>query len=145
MEEITRHAPTLKVLTYDGWGKVPVPITKADVERKRQELAKKKAKSKKAQPEDQPELVDWCTYIQGYDVCITTYQTLRSDLHFARPVPKRPRREDVVYSNVDRSRSPLVMCEWYRVVMDEVQMVKGQKTEYVLFFGVSEMFLLIVT
>jgi E3 ubiquitin-protein ligase SHPRH len=32
---------------------------------------------------------------------------------------------------MDRPRSPLVMCEWYRVVMDEVQMVGGGKTEYV--------------
>jgi E3 ubiquitin-protein ligase SHPRH len=57
---------------------------------------------------------------------ITTYQTLRSDLNVAHPGPKRPRRTKVVY---ERPRSPLVMVEWKRVVMDEVQMVGGGKAE----------------
>jgi E3 ubiquitin-protein ligase SHPRH len=74
-------------------------------------------------------ILDWCSYINTFDVCITTYSTLRQDLSVARAPPARPRREDVVYSNVERARSPLVMCEWYRVVMDEVQMVGGGKTE----------------
>jgi len=65
------------------------------------------------------EVLDWCSYINTFDVCITTYNVLRQDLCVARPAPTRPRREDVVYSNI-RRRSPLVMCEWYRVIMDEV-------------------------
>lgn len=67
-----------------------------------------------------------------YDVIITTYQVLKADLDVARAVPMRPRRDNVIYHNVDRPRSPLVMCEWYRVVMDEVQMVGGGKTELVI-------------
>jgi E3 ubiquitin-protein ligase SHPRH len=66
------------------------------------------------------EVLDWCSYINTFDVCITTYNVLRQDFNVARPAPVRPRREDVVYSSVERTRSPLVMCEWYRVIMDEV-------------------------
>lgn len=75
------------------------------------------------------EVLDWCSYINTFDVCITTYNVLRQDFTVARAPPIRPRRIDVMYSNVERARSPLVMCEWYRVIMDEVQMVGGGKTE----------------
>lgn len=76
--------------------------------------------------------LEWCEYVHQFDVVITTYQILRSDFNVARAAPLRPRREDVVYVNVERPRSPLVMVEWNRVIMDEVQMVGGGKTEYVL-------------
>ena len=81
--------------------------------------------------QDDDGLVDWCTYVSGYDVVITTYNILQQDLGVARPPPVRPRRSNVQYSNLERSRSPLIMCEWYRVIMDEVQMAGGGKTEYV--------------
>ncbi|KAK7680847.1 hypothetical protein QCA50_016157 [Cerrena zonata] len=74
-------------------------------------------------------LVDWCTYVSDFDVVITTYNVLQQDLGVARPPPVRPRRNNVQYSNLERSRSPLIMCEWYRVIMDEVQMAGGGKTE----------------
>ena len=82
-----------------------------------------------ANGDDGEEILDWCSYINTFDVCITTYNTLQQDFYVARAPPVRPRREDVVYSNLERARSPLVMCEWYRVIMDEVQMVGGGKIE----------------
>ena len=85
-----------------------------------------------AEPEPEPELLDWCNYVNTFDVCITTYNVLQQDLGIARPPPDRPRRTIATYINVERSRSPLIMCEWYRVVMDEVQMVGGGKTECVV-------------
>lgn len=78
-------------------------------------------------PEDNNK--EWCSYINDYDVCITTYNVLTNDLHVARPPTKRPRRGVASYVDVVRQRSPLVTCEWYRVIMDEVQMVGGGKTE----------------
>lgn len=74
-------------------------------------------------------LMDWCNYVNTFDVCITTYPVLQQDLGIARPPPDRPRRSIATYINVERPRSPLVMCEWYRVIMDEVQMVGGGNTE----------------
>ncbi|KAF9023793.1 hypothetical protein BDZ89DRAFT_1069602 [Hymenopellis radicata] len=128
MDELALHAPTLKVLLYEGWSKLKVPINAAQVEEERQKRAKANKKRKGAGPRlDPDEVVDWCTYVNGFDVVVTTYTDLRNDLNIARPIPKRPRREDVVYSNLERPRSPLIMCEWQRVVMDEVQMVGGGK------------------
>lgn len=66
------------------------------------------------------EALVWEEYVNTFDVCLTTYNILRQDLTVARAVPVRPRREDVVYSSVMQPRSPLVVCEWYRVIMDEV-------------------------
>lgn len=81
------------------------------------------------------EILDWCSYVHTFDVVITTYAVLRTDFNVARAAPDRPRREDVVYTNVERPRSPLVMVEWNRVVMDEVQMVGGGQTEFVDFIS----------
>lgn len=74
---------------------------------------------------DDGEVLDWCNYVHQFDVVITTYNVLRSEIHVARPPPDRPRREEAIYYTSARLRSPLVMVEWKRVVMDEVQMVGG--------------------
>jgi SNF2 family DNA or RNA helicase len=62
-----------------------------------------------------------CRYVNRFDVCITTYNVLQNDLNVARKPPERPRRQVATYSKAERPRSPLVMVEWYRVIMDEVQ------------------------
>ena len=152
-EEFEKHAPSLKVLVYDGWSKVKVPITKHEVDLKRLQnvkqvqVIKNKPNGKAAavagdamdvdseavpstpssiNDENSDSVMGWPDFVHGYDVVITTYQTLRSDLYVAHPGPERPRRTTVVY---ERPRSPLVMVEWKRVVMDEVQMVGGGKAE----------------
>jgi E3 ubiquitin-protein ligase SHPRH len=79
--------------------------------------------------EEEDDLLDWCSYINTFDVCITTYPVLQQDLTIARAPHVRPRRDTATYLNIERSRSPLVMCEWYRVIMDEVQMAGGGKIE----------------
>lgn len=153
----------MKVLIYDGWSKVAVPITLDDVEDERERRANvekskrrqngdssskvRKNEKGKAKLIDELEedvmvindestsmakddgILDWCSYVNTFDVCITTYNVLRQDLTVARAPPKRPRRANVEYSNLDRPRSPLVMCEWYRVIMDEVQMMGTGKSE----------------
>ncbi|KAF8654783.1 hypothetical protein AX16_003438 [Volvariella volvacea WC 439] len=160
VDELATHAPSLRVMVYDGWTKVPVPITKEQAKKQRAKSAKAKGKGKAtssssksssrkssrarsktqssaaASPEldaddygDDSEVMDWCTYAHSFDVVITTYNVLRNDLGIARAAPERPRRSDVKYTNIDRPRSPLVMCEWNRVIMDEVQMVGGGKAE----------------
>lgn len=65
-------------------------------------------------------LDNWPTYINDFDVCVTTYDILRQDLVVARAAPSRPVRQTAEYSKYKRPISPLVMCEWYRVIMDEV-------------------------
>ncbi|KAH9837867.1 SNF2 family N-terminal domain-containing protein [Rhodofomes roseus] len=169
-DELALHAPSLKVLVYDGWSKIPVPITESAAEKQRQSQssrsssksktvardksrASSKASSsggsrrKRAQTVDTDmdvdrdatedgqgggqgeDVLDWCSYVNTFDVCITTYTVLQRDLCVARAPPTRPRRANVNYSENERARSPLIMCEWYRVIMDEVQMVGGGQAE----------------
>ncbi|KAJ3551190.1 hypothetical protein NM688_g4853 [Phlebia brevispora] len=150
IDELATHAPSLRVLVYEGWTKVKVPISEADLvaalQRKSNAIArkhKKNAKGKRTrsptddedygmtiaeQEQEEERMTDWCTHVQTYDVCITTYTTLAHDLGVARPPPVRPRRTGTTYVDLPRARSPLVMCEWHRVIMDEVQMVGGGKT-----------------
>lgn len=158
-DELTAHAPSLKVLVYDGWNKVQVPITgsKADLDAAAKPKLKERKKLKKpakirrttgTRPADESHTqgtndeqatvsheikthddegnpLIWCDFVHQYDVVITTYSVLRSEIWVARPPPDRPRREDALYTAGGRARSPLVMVEWKRVVMDEVQMVGG--------------------
>ena len=157
-EELKTHAPSLRVLVYEGWARLPVPFTEEEVEKLRQsktyrakkakalakqlgsgvqKTSKNKGKAKEKprtstgnlDEDDDQEILDWCQYINTFDVCITTYTVLQHDLGIARPPPDRPRRTIATYTNIDRPRSPLVMVEWYRVIMDEVQMVGGGNTE----------------
>ncbi|KAJ3983056.1 SNF2 family N-terminal domain-containing protein [Lentinula detonsa] len=159
VDELKTHAPSLKVLVYGGWASVKVPISETQIQRERKERqqVKQKAKKKAARAgskaeaqanikkrgkattvdvdamdvdsEEEEEILDWCRYVHEFDVVITTYTVLQSDLNVARAPPERPRRDGVVYANIERQRSPLIMVEWARVVMDEVQMAGGGKTE----------------
>ncbi|KAF9238471.1 SNF2 family N-terminal domain-containing protein [Melanogaster broomeanus] len=168
-DELAAHAPDLKVFVYDGWAKVKVPISEADVEVERQKRRSAASQKVPLKPKtngkqngkgkskllidgdiimddnesaptvptsiasdadsDPNPILDWPAYINQFDVCITTYNVLRVDMTVARAPPKRPRRQDVEYKNLNRPRSPLVMCEWYRVIMDEVQMMGTGKSE----------------
>ncbi len=80
------------------------------------------------------EMKDWPSYVNQFDVCVTTYNVLQHDLDVARAPIDRPRRDVAHYSSTKGIRSPLILCEWYRVIMDEVQMVGGGKAQYALFF-----------
>lgn len=161
IDELVNNAPSLKVLIYDGWCKLKVPINKSDREIKRVAslTKKKKPKTKKAKgkakakrkadfddddsdstddfesvSETKEKVVDWAEYVHQYDVVITTYSVLRSEIWVARPPVDRPRREDADYGTYGQSRSPLVLVKWKRVVMDEVQMVGGGQAASVLHF-----------
>ena len=144
LDELTNNAPSLKVLVYNGWCK-----WKDSVARAARALQKKKGKSKPKKrkgkgkgkadaidsetsddyetdlkPSCKNNLADWAEYVHQYDVVITTYSVLRSEIWVAKPPLDRSRREDVPYIS-DPSRSPLVLVKWKRVIMDEVQMVGG--------------------
>ncbi|CAA7263986.1 unnamed protein product [Cyclocybe aegerita] len=149
-DELATHAPSLKVLIYDGWTKLKVPALKnerefdrlaklaLDDKPKKKRRAKGKGKaagddddmdvdeaSIPSTRDDAGELLEWCDYVHQFDVVLITYNVLRSEIYVARPAPDRPRRDDAAYCPSGRARSPLVMVEWKRVVMDEVQMVGG--------------------
>lgn len=153
IDEIKTHAPSLRVFVYEGWTKVPVPITDREAKNRVFDRFRQKRKVTRLDEADIPDEDDcgnielteeeveelqaagrtmtWCSFISQYDVCITTYHTLQQDLEVARPPIQRPRRSVATYSTIERDRSPLIMAEWCRVIMDEVQMVGGGKAEFV--------------
>ncbi|KAF8245340.1 hypothetical protein K440DRAFT_555895 [Wilcoxina mikolae CBS 423.85] len=91
--EIATHAPDLKVCTYKG--------------------VKKWSKD-----QDTDRMV---AELMQYDVVLTTYNVLSSEIHFAQPLPDRSLRKDKVYKP---KRSPLIEISWWRVCLDEAQMVE---------------------
>jgi E3 ubiquitin-protein ligase SHPRH len=59
---------------------------------------------------------------QKADVVLTTYTVLASEIHHAKAVEKRSLRFEQAY----RQRlSPLVMLQWWRVCLDEAQMIES--------------------
>lgn len=69
--------------------------------------------------EDEARLV---AELAGYDVVVTTYNVLSAELHFAINPPERSRRFERAYRRV---LSPLVQILWWRVCLDEAQMIES--------------------
>ncbi|KAF2398935.1 hypothetical protein EJ06DRAFT_452950, partial [Trichodelitschia bisporula] len=57
-----------------------------------------------------------------YDVVITTYNTISREVHFTQELPTRVLRRAPVNKPM---RSPLVEVSWWRVCLDEAQMVES--------------------
>ncbi|KAH8131287.1 E3 ubiquitin-protein ligase SHPRH [Trichoderma asperellum] len=60
--------------------------------------------------------------LAGHDVVVTTYSVLSAELHFAISPPERSRRHERAYSRI---LSPLVQIMWWRVCLDEAQMIES--------------------
>ncbi|KAL2760586.1 hypothetical protein ACRALDRAFT_1038464 [Sodiomyces alcalophilus JCM 7366] len=73
----------------------------------------------KAGIEGEEELV---RHLASQDVVITTYNTLSAEIHFATKPPERSRRRERVFP---RPKSPLVQISWWRVCLDEAQMIES--------------------
>jgi len=61
----------------------------------------------------------------NYDVILTTYATLTREIHFAEDPPDRNMRH---VPKFERKRSPLVEIQWWRICLDEAQMVESGVT-----------------
>ncbi|KAK9368135.1 SNF2 family N-terminal domain-containing protein [Lipomyces kononenkoae] len=57
-----------------------------------------------------------------YDVVLTTYSTISRELHYTQKLPERNMRRERKYILF---RSPLIQLEFWRVVLDEVQLVEN--------------------
>ncbi|KAM3552132.1 hypothetical protein ARSEF4850_007537 [Beauveria asiatica] len=93
MTEIATHAPSLRVIHYQG--------------------------CKKLEEDEQGTAV---VKLASYDVVITTYTVLSQELHFATDPPERSRRFERAYK---RPKSSLVQLSWWRVCLDEAQMIEN--------------------
>ena len=60
--------------------------------------------------------------ILDHDVVLTTYNVLAAEIHYAGPTSTRSLRHAKMYKP---KRSPLAQIEWWRVCLDEAQMVES--------------------
>ncbi|RDA90582.1 hypothetical protein CP533_2604 [Ophiocordyceps camponoti-saundersi (nom. inval.)] len=60
--------------------------------------------------------------LADHDIVITTYAVLTAELHFAVEPPQRSRRYERAYT---RAMSPLVKIMWWRLCLDEAQMIEN--------------------
>ncbi len=93
--EISAHAPSMKVLHYEGMN---MGFGK--------ELGEQELISK----------------LLAQDVVLTTYNVLANEIHYAGPTPDRQLRHG---KRFEPRRSPLVQLQWWRVCLDEAQMVES--------------------
>lgn len=70
---------------------------------------------------------EWNSAIANVDIVFITYEVLGEDLVVALPPKERPRRTSTGPPRA-KPRSILLMCEFWRVIMDEVQMLGDPKS-----------------
>ncbi|KAL9095658.1 MAG: hypothetical protein Q9165_002090 [Trypethelium subeluteriae] len=94
--ELSIHAPHLRVMHYEG-----LPSIKKSSDLVDDGLIQEMLK---------------------HDVVVTTYNVLSQEIHYADSIPDRSLRHEKKY---ERRRSPLVQISWWRVCLDEAQMVES--------------------
>ncbi|KAK4458873.1 putative ATP-dependent helicase IRC20 [Cladorrhinum samala] len=99
MSELRRHAPGLHVHYYPGL---------------------RKAAKLQTEKENSAE------YLATQDIIVTTFDVLRADVWSAYDEPERVMRNQKQY---ERVKSPLVQLSWWRVCIDEAQMVENWTTK----------------
>lgn len=96
LSELEKHAPGLRIMHYHGLSQ-----SSREQTRKANALIEK---------------------LRTHDVVVTTYSVLTSELDYAMGEPDRARRAPRKYH---RPRSPLIQLRWWRVCMDEAQMIES--------------------
>jgi E3 ubiquitin-protein ligase SHPRH len=77
-------------------------------------------KGVKSHPEpDHGQLLD---KLRHHDVVFTTYNVLTSEIHYSLPAPDRQLRTEKKYVS---PKSPLTQILWWRVCLDEAQMIES--------------------
>ena len=73
-------------------------------------------------PDDARSNVDYAEVFDDHDIILTTYNVLAHEIHHSGHVPERTLRHEKVYA---RRLSPLTQTTWWRVVLDEAQMIES--------------------
>ncbi|PKS10728.1 hypothetical protein jhhlp_002485 [Lomentospora prolificans] len=93
MDELSRHAPHLKIMNYAG-----------------------------CKVRDREEELSLVYELAEQDIVITTYSVLATELNYVLEPPARSRRHERKYY---RTKSPLMQLLWWRVCLDEAQMIES--------------------
>ncbi|KAJ9095592.1 hypothetical protein QFC21_005463 [Naganishia friedmannii] len=113
--EIEQHAPTLKVMVYEGWKSL---LERCEI----YERGKRKLNPGVDEVSQYKELIDtWMQEVVEADIMLTTFGTVQMDWDVAPPPTKRARRSCATYVEKVRPLSALLLCHWHRVAIDEIQ------------------------
>ncbi|PNS17700.1 hypothetical protein CAC42_3095 [Sphaceloma murrayae] len=102
-DEINRHAPHLSWTHYEGMLSI-----------------NRSSHSSQRNKKSEQSLIDT---FAGSDIVLVTYHVLAGEIHYAVDPPERSLRKP--RDQKDRPRSPLVQMDWWRVCLDEAQMVES--------------------
>jgi E3 ubiquitin-protein ligase SHPRH len=104
LNELATHAPHLNILHYKG-------------------LTGQHADNGPSFPAYDHSTRDYTVeQLMRYDVVLTTFHVLAREIHFAEKPPDRNMRNAPKYK---RRRSPLILTRWWRVCLDEAQMIES--------------------
>ncbi|KAK6529100.1 hypothetical protein TWF694_004317 [Orbilia ellipsospora] len=118
--ELNLHAPGLKVLKYNGTRElVQLVYQKKNMTKGRVSNDRYMELSFELQSIPNSDLVD---YLLEYDIVLSSYNVLASELHYAERPPDRALRHVKKY---ERRSCPLVEMSWWRVCLDEAQMIEN--------------------
>ena len=74
----------------------------------------------------EPDAVEmWPSELAKYDVVITTYETLSKDVHYTEQIQRKFRQS----RKYPPPPSPLTLLKWWRVCLDEAQMIESPSTK----------------
>ncbi|KAF3924676.1 hypothetical protein AA313_de0205507 [Arthrobotrys entomopaga] len=118
--ELNLHAPGLKVLKYNGTREL-VQLVYQKKNKKKGRIANDRYMELSFELQSIPnsDLVD---YLLEYDIVLSSYTVLASELHYAERPPDRALRHVKRY---ERRSCPLVEISWWRVCLDEAQMIEN--------------------
>ena len=108
VKEIHAHSPDLKVFIYEGMAQLG---------------SQTQEKSEAISTTNGPPSDVIQSTLCSYDIVLTTYNVLSKELYYAQEVPERSTRSGKLL-NLNQNRSPLVRLHWWRVVLDEAQMIE---------------------
>ncbi|KAK6511367.1 hypothetical protein TWF481_000285 [Arthrobotrys musiformis] len=118
--ELELHAPGLRVLRYSGTR----DLTQLVYQKKngiKGRISTNKARDITIELQSIPnsDLID---YLLEYDIVLSSYNVLASELHYAERPPNRALRH---VKRFERRSCPLVEVQWWRVCLDEAQMIES--------------------
>lgn len=97
LDELAAHAPSLRTYSFTGHKQVATDVRRGGH-------------------------ASWIAWAKELDVIVVSFETLTRELAVSQKSPARTLRRPAQY---ERPRSPLVQLAFWRIVMDEVQLVAG--------------------
>ncbi|KAK6529758.1 hypothetical protein TWF281_008919 [Arthrobotrys megalospora] len=120
VNELELHAPGLRVLKYDGTRELTQLVyQKKNGTRGRISTSRYKDLAIELQSIPNSDLIE---HLLEYDIVLSSYNVLANELHYAERPPDRAFRNTKRY---ERRSCPLVEIQWWRVCLDEAQMIES--------------------